>query len=70
MEYLVESSTRWDNGSFFRIMSFDDIVSLFCDGEEDADVDEMIGELAELEVKQSHTHEFFMDDVYTFKRIR
>ena len=70
MEYLVSSTTRWDNGSFLRMMSFDDIVSLFIDGEEDKELDMMISTVAHLNINQFYEHEFFMNDVYTFKRIR
>jgi hypothetical protein len=70
MEYLVKSNTKWNNGSFFCIVSFDDIVSLFIDGDEDVEIDEMISKVANLEVSWSYTHDFFMNDVYTFKRIR
>jgi len=71
MEYLVKSNTRWDNGSFFCIMSFDDIVRAFTDGGgEDIEIDKMISMVANLDVKESYTHDFFMNDVYTFKRIK
>ena len=70
MEYLVKSNTRWENGSFLRVISFDDIVSLFIDGEEDVDVDKMLDNIAHLNINQYYEHEFFMNDVYTFKRIR
>ena len=70
MEYLVKSNTRWENGSFLRVISFDDIVSLFIDGEEDVDVDKMLDNVAHLNVNQYYAHEFFMNDVYAFKRIR
>jgi hypothetical protein len=71
MEYLVKSNTRWDNGSFFRTMSFDDIVRAFTDGGgEDTEIDNMISKVANLEVSWSYSHDFFMNQEYTFKRIK
>ena len=70
MEYLVKSNTRWEIGSFYRIMSFDDILMLFFGGDYDEELDEMIQGVANLDINGSFEYEFFFNDVYTFKRIK
>jgi hypothetical protein len=69
MEYLVKSNSRWDSGSFYRTMSFDDIINLFFGGDYDEELDQMMDGIVKLNVGQSYSHDFFMNDVYTFERI-
>lgn len=74
MEYLVKSNTRWENGSFLCVMSFDSIVSQFMDvcgcDDVDEEIDAMLFKIAHLEVGECYNHVFFIDDEYYFKRIR
>jgi hypothetical protein len=70
MKFIVKSSSvRWENGSFYEEFSFKEILRMFLNGDRDEEKDYMLENVANLNVNEKYMHEFFMDDVYTFKRI-
>ena len=68
MEFIVKSNQRWENGSYYQVMSFNDIAELF-NGDECQEIDDMMDCVADLEIKHSHEESFFGGNEYTFKRI-
>ena len=68
MEFIVKSNQRWSNGSYYQIMSFNYLVSVFCNGN-DSEVDEMVESVANLNLNESFSIDFFGGNSYTFKRI-
>ena len=69
MEFIVKSNQRWDNGSYYQVMTFNNLALLF-NGDENQDVDDMFDAIANLNVNQSHEEHFFGGNEYTFKRIK
>jgi hypothetical protein len=69
MEFIVKSNQRWSNGSYYQVMSFNDI-ALFFNCDVDDEVDEMIACVANLNINESHEENFFGGNEYTFKRIK
>jgi hypothetical protein len=67
MEFIVKSNQRWNNNSYYQIMSFTYLVSVFCNGD-DSEVDEMIESVANLNLNESFSIDFFGGNSYTFKR--
>ena len=71
MEFIVNCSSRWENGYYYRQMSFNDILETFEPyDDEDADVDELIDGVANMNVNAVWSFDFFMNDTYTFRRIK
>ena len=69
MEFIVKSSQRWENSSYYQVMSFNDINLCFaCDI--DNEVDAMIESVANLNINESFSIDFFGGNSYTFKRIQ
>ena len=68
MEFIVKSNQRWSNGSYYQIMSFTYLVSVFCNGD-DTEVDAMVESVANLNLNESFSIDFFGGNSYTFKRI-
>ena len=67
MEFIVKSNQRWSNGSYYQVMSFNDIALIFaCDV--DVEVDEMVESVANLGINESFSIDFFGGNSYTFKR--
>ena len=69
MKFIVKSSSRWENGSFYEEFSFNEILGMFLNGDRDEEKDYMIENVVNLRINDTFMHEFFMDDIYTFKRI-
>jgi hypothetical protein len=69
MEFIVKSNQRWSNGSYYQIMSFTYLVSVFCNGD-DSEVDAMVESVANLGINESFSINFFGGNSYTFKRIK
>jgi hypothetical protein len=67
MEFIVKSNQRWSNGSYYQIMSFTYLVSVFCNGD-DTEVDAMVESVANLNLNESFSIDFFGGNSYTFKR--
>lgn len=70
MEFIVNCSGRWDNGYYYRQMSFNDILETFDNDEQDSDVDELIDGVANMNVNAVWSFDFFMNDTYIFRRIK
>lgn len=71
MEFIVKCNGRWHETKHeYRQMSFKEILDTFENDGDDGDLDEMIDVIANMNVNDVFTHEFFMNDVYTFKRIK
>jgi len=73
MEFIVKCSNRWKNGFYYRQMSFNDILATFGNDEQDEqddDVDELIANVANMNVNAVYSFDFFMNDTYTFRRIK
>jgi hypothetical protein len=68
MEFIVKSNQRWENGTYYQVMSFNEIAILF-DGNDCQDVDDMFDAIANLNVNESYEEHFFGGNEYTFKRI-
>jgi hypothetical protein len=51
-------------------MSFNDILETFENDEQDGDVDELIDGVANMNVNAVWSFDFFMNDTYTFRRIK
>jgi len=70
MEFIVKCSGRWyETKHEYRQMSFKEILDTFENDGDDGDLDELIDVIANMNVNDVFTHEFFMNDAYTFKRI-
>jgi hypothetical protein len=71
MEFIVKCSSRWQTRHYYRQMSFDLILREFEPDEngEDSDIDELIDNVANMDINAVYSFEFFMNDTYTFKRI-
>jgi hypothetical protein len=69
MEYIVKSNQRWENGSYYNDMHFEDITHLFCVAD-DIEVDTMIESIANLNINESFSINFFGGNSFTFKRIK
>ena len=70
MEFIVKCSSRWENGHYYRQMSFNDILKTFFTNDDDSDIDEMIDGVANMNVNTIYSFDFFMDNTYTFRRIK
>ncbi len=70
MEFIVKCNNRWDNGYYYRQMSFNDILVAFENDEQDDDIDELIDGVANMNVNTVWSFNFFMNDTYTFRRIK
>ena len=69
MQYIVNQvNDRFNNGFYYKEMSFSDICK-FVEGEEDDEVDSLIENVALLNVNQSYEYDFFGGNCYKFKRI-
>jgi hypothetical protein len=69
MEFIVKSNQKWANNSYYQIMSFSYLTKVFCDGD-DIEVDEMIESVANLNLNESFSIDFFGGNSYAFKRIQ
>lgn len=71
MEFIVKCSSRFQNGHYYRPMSFDLILREFEPDEdwEDSEVDILVDNVANMDINAVYSFEFFMNDTYTFKRI-
>jgi len=70
MEFIVkQKNERWNNGFYYQIMSFNYVCKFF-EGEEDTEVDSMIESVANLNINESFSVDFFGGNSYTFKRIQ
>lgn len=67
MEFIVKSNQKWNNNSYYQIMSFTYLVSVFCNGD-DTEVDSMVESVANLNINESFSIDFFGGNSYTFKR--
>ena len=70
MEFIVKCNSRWDNGYYYRQMSFNDILVAFENDEQDDDIDELIDGVANMNVNTVWSFDFFMNNTYTFRRIK
>lgn len=71
MEFIVRGNGRWDNGHYYCQMSFKEILETFLhDGNFESDLDDMIQGVANLDINQVFKYTFFMNDTYTFRRIK
>jgi hypothetical protein len=69
MEFIVkQKNERWNSGFYWVEMSFSDVCRFF-QGEEDSEVDEMVESVANLNINESFSIDFFGGNSYTFKRI-
>jgi hypothetical protein len=68
MEFIVKSNQRWDNGSYYQVITFNNLALLF-NGDEGEDVDDMFDAIASLNVNQIYVENFFGGNEYTFRRI-
>jgi hypothetical protein len=69
MEFIVKCSGRWCNGHYYRQMSFTEILNTF-ENDGDDDLYEMIEVIADMNINDVYRHKFFMDEQYTFRRIK
>ena len=76
MKFIVKASERWDNGYFYKLFTFDELCKQFeNDGliqDEETGINEldlMMDNVINLNTDGVYTHQFFMNEQYTFKRI-
>jgi hypothetical protein len=70
MQYIVkQKNERFKNGFYWTEMEFYQICRMF-DGEEDTEVDAMVESVANLNINESFSIDFFGGNSYTFKRIQ
>lgn len=71
MEFIVKCNGRWTETKHeYRQMSFKEILDTFENDGDDGDLDEMIDVIANMNINDVYTHDFFMNDKFTFKRIK
>jgi len=69
MKFIVKCNVRWDNGYFYYEMSMNEIMNRFVNENEDVELDLMVEKVMNLNIGNSYTHHFFMNDSYTFMRV-
>jgi len=70
MEFIVKCSGRWhETNHYYRQMSFREILEVFENDGESGDLDELIDNVANMNVNAVYSFDFFMNDTFTFKRI-
>ena len=71
MEFIVKCSGRWtETNHEYRQMSFRKILEVFENDGESGDIDELIDNVANMNVNAIYSFDFFMNDTYTFRRIK
>ena len=71
MEFIVKCSGRWyETKHEYRQMSFREILEVFENDGESGDIDELIDNVANMNVNAIYSFDFFMNDTYTFRRIK